>query len=174
MAQAFLAWTARLDRFGRLLENIALVSLLGAMMVLGVGQILLREIFDSSITWADEFSRLTVLWLAMIAAIAACRENRHIRIDALSHLLPDSAIRYTRVFVDLFAAIVCGVLAFHAYRYIVQIEMEFEDKVLGDFPAWIAHSIVPFAFAITAYRFVVGAIKRAVGLDLNIEEGRVL
>ena len=174
MATSFLAWTARFDRFGRLLENIALVGLLGTMMVLGVAQIVLREVFDSSITWADEFSRLTVLWLAMIAAIAACRENRHIRIDALSHLLPDTAIRYTRVIVDLFAAAVCGVLAFHAYRYIVQIDIEFEEKVLGDFPAWIAHSVVPFAFAITAYRFVVGAIKRAAGLESDVETGRVL
>ncbi|MDH3546135.1 MAG: TRAP transporter small permease subunit, partial [Gammaproteobacteria bacterium] len=104
MAQPVFAWTARLDRVGRLLENTALVGLLSMMMLLGVGQIALREIFDSSITWADEFSRLTVLWLAMIAAIAAARENRHIRIDALSHLLPDSVIRFTRVLVDLFAA----------------------------------------------------------------------
>ena len=174
MAAAFLTWTARLDRAGRLLENIALVSLLGTMMVLGVGQIVLREVFDSSITWADEFSRITVLWLAMIAAIAACRENRHIRIDALSHLLPETAIRITRVIVDLFAAAVCGVLAWHAYRYIVQIDIGFEETVLGDFPAWIAHSVVPIAFALTGYRFVIGAIKRAVGFDLGTEEGRVL
>lgn len=143
------------------------------MMLLGVGQIVLREIFDSSITWADELSRLTVLWLAMIAAIAACRENRHIRIDALSHLLPDSVMRFTRVVVDLFAAAVCGVIAWHAYRYL-QLEIEFEDTVLSGFPAWIAHSVVPVAFALTAYRFVVGAVKKAVGLDLNVEEGRVL
>ena len=174
MAPTLFAWTARLDRAGRLLENIALVGLLSTMMVLGVGQILLREVFDSSITWADEFSRITVLWLAMIAAIAACRENRHIRIDALSHLLPDQAIRVTRVVVDLFAAVVCGVLAWHAYRYLVHIDIEYEEKVLGDFPAWIAHSVVPVAFAMTSYRFVVGAVKRALGLDLDTEEGRVL
>ena len=117
---------------------------------------------------------MTVFGGAGTGARAGGGENRHIRIDALSHLLPDTAIRYTRVLVDLFAAAVCGVLAFHAYRYIVQIDIEFEETVLGDFPAWIAHSVVPFAFAITGYRFVVGAIKRAVGLDLNVEEGRVL
>lgn len=174
MAAFFQTWTARLDRAGRLLENIALVSLLGTMMVLGVGQIVLREVFDSSITWADEFSRITVLWLAMIAAIAACRENRHIRIDALSHLLPDKAIRFTRVVVDLFAAGVCGVLAWHAYRYLVQIDIEYGETVLGDFPAWIAHSVVPIAFALTGYRFVVGAAKRAIGLDLDTDAGRVV
>lgn len=173
MSHPVFVWTARLDQLGRLLENVALVGLLSTMMLLGVGQIVLREVFDSSITWADELSRLTVLWLAMIAAIAACRENRHIRIDALSHLLPDSVIRYSRVLVDLFAAAVCGVIAWHAYRYL-QLEIEFEDTVLGDFPAWVAHSVVPVAFALTGYRFVIGAIKRALGLELNVEEGRVV
>lgn len=173
MRRAFLAAMARLEQAGRLFENVTLVALLSMMMLLGVGQIVLREVFDSSITWADELSRVAVLWLAMIAAIAACRENRHIRIDALSHLLPDSFIRFTRVFVDLFAAAICGVLAWHAYRYL-QLELEFGDTVLTGVPAWIVHSVVPVAFALTGYRFVVGAVKRALGLDLNVDEGRVL
>ena len=151
---------SRLDRLGRFLENFILITVLGLMMVLGVAQIGLRELFNSGITWADELSRIAVLWLAMVAAIAACRENRHIRIDALSHLLPDKLLRVTRVVVDLFAAGVCAVIAWHSYRYL-QLEIEFGDTVLGDSPAWVAHAIVPLAFALTAYRFVVGAVSRA-------------
>ena len=35
------------------------------------------------------------------------------------------------------------------------IEIEFEDTVLIDTPAWIAHLIVPLGFALVAYRFAV-------------------
>jgi TRAP-type C4-dicarboxylate transport system permease small subunit len=113
-----------------------------------------------------------VLWLAMIAAIAACRDNRHIRIDALSHVLPDNAIRATRVVVDLFAAVVCAVIAWHAWRYL-QLEIEFGDTVLIDVPAWIAHVIVPIGFLLMAYRFVVGAISKALGTG-ETESGEVV
>ncbi|MDX1500290.1 MAG: TRAP transporter small permease [Woeseiaceae bacterium] len=154
----------RLDRTGRLLENFALVVLLGGLVGVGVAEIVLREIFGRGISWAEEFSRLTVLWLAMIAAIAAARENRHIRIDALGHLLPDILFRATRVLVDLFAAAVCAVIAWHAWRYL-QIEIEFEDTVFRETPAWIVHSVVPAAFALTAYRFVLSAAKSALGSD---------
>lgn len=154
----------RLDRAGRLLENFALVVLLGGLIGVGVAEIVMREVFGRGISWAEEFSRLTVLWLAMIAAIAAARENRHIRIDALGHLLPDGLFRMTRVVVDLFAAAVCAVIAWHAWRYL-QIEIEFEDVVFRDMPAWIAHSVVPAAFALTAYRFLVSATKSALGTD---------
>lgn len=136
-----------------------LVSLLTVMMVIAVGQIVMREVFGTGIGWADELVRLIVLWLAMVGSIAACRENRHIRIDALSHVLPDSVVKAVRILVDLFAAAVSVVIAIQAWRYL-QIEIEYEDTVLVDTPAWIAHVIMPVAFALIAYRFVVAAIKQ--------------
>ncbi len=148
------AFLSRLDRIGRFAENTALVTLLVAMMVLAVGQIVLREVFSTGFIWADELIKLMVLWLAMVGSIAAARDNRHIRIDALSHILPETAIKLTRVLVDVFAAAVCGIIAWHTYRYL-PLEFEFDDSVLIDTPAWIAHLIVPLAFVLIAYRFLV-------------------
>jgi TRAP-type C4-dicarboxylate transport system permease small subunit len=123
-------------------------------MLLAVAQIVLREAFSTGFVWADELLKLLVLWLAMVGSVAASRDNRHIRIDALSHILPDTAIKLTRILVDLFAVAVCAVIAWHSYQYLL-LEIEFEDKVLIDTPAWIAHLIVPLAFAVISYRFAV-------------------
>jgi TRAP-type C4-dicarboxylate transport system permease small subunit len=153
---------SRLDSTGRLLENIILVTLLSGMILLAVGQIVLREVFDTGIIWADQLVRLIVLWLAMIGAIAACREDRHIRIDALSHLFPESVVSGIRIVVDLFAAGVCAAIAWHAYRYL-QLEIEFEDTVLVNTPAWIAHVVIPIGFAVFSYRFLVSVVKRLAG-----------
>jgi TRAP-type C4-dicarboxylate transport system permease small subunit len=161
----------RLDRFGRFLENVALVTLLSGLILLAVSQIVLREIFDTGIIWADELVRLIVLWLAMMGAVAACREDRHIRIDAITHLFPDRVIDVIRIGVDVFAAAVCGVIAWHAYRYL-QIEIEFADTVLVDMPAWIAHVVVPASFAVLSYRFIVSVIKKIHGL--MYEESQVI
>jgi TRAP-type C4-dicarboxylate transport system permease small subunit len=149
---------ARLERFGRLAENAALVILLATLVLLAVGQIILREVFETGFFRADELIKLLVLWLAMVGSIAATRDNRHIRIDALSHLLPDGAVTAIRLFVDVFAAIVCGVIAWQAWRYL-QLEIEFEDTVLINVPAWLAHVIVPGAFALMSYQFAVAVVK---------------
>jgi TRAP-type C4-dicarboxylate transport system permease small subunit len=145
-----------------------LVSTLTAMMLVAVGQIVMREVFGTGFGWADELVRLMVLWLALVGSIAACRENRHIRIDALSHVLPDLAVNLIRILVDLFAAFICSVIAFQAWRYL-QIEIEYEDTVLVNTPAWIAHSIMPAAFALIAYRFLIGALKQAGGVIFGDE-----
>jgi len=136
-----------------------LVVLLTTMMLVAVGQIIMREAFGTGFAWADELVRLIVLWLALVGSIAACRENRHIRIDALSHVLPDNVVKAIRVFVDLFAAAVCAVVAVQAWRYL-QIEIEYEDTVLVNTPAWIAHVIMPAAFGLISYRFLLGALKQ--------------
>lgn len=135
------------------------------MIVLAVGQIVLRQVFSTGIMWADELVRIIVLWLAMFGAIAAARDNRHIRIDALSHLLPVAAIRYLRIVVDLFAAVVCFILAWQAWRFL-QLEIEFEDTVLIDTPAWMLHVVVPVAFLLVGYRFVVGVVARVLNIEL--------
>ena len=158
----------RLEKAGTALETIMRVSTLTAMMFVAVGQIIMREVFGTGFGWADELIRLMVLWLALVGSIAACRENRHIRIDALSHVLPDLAVKLIRILVDLFAAFICGVIAFQAWRYL-QIEIEYEDTVLVNTPAWIAHSIMPAAFALIAYRFLIGALKQAGGVIFGDE-----
>ncbi len=99
----------------------------------------------------------------MVGSIAAARDNRHIRIDVLSHVLPERLIAVTRVIVELFAAGVCVVIAWQAWRYL-KIEIEWQETVLVGQPAWVAHVIVPLAFLLIAYRFVVEVAADVYGL----------
>lgn len=149
----------RLEKAGVALETGLLVTMLSAMMLIAVGQIIMREAFGTGFGWADELVRLMVLWLAMVGSIAACRDNRHIRIDALSHVMPDTLVKAVRIVVDTFAAIVCAIIAVQSWRYL-QIEIEYEFTVLVDIPAWIAHAVMPFAFVLIAYRFLIDVLKQ--------------
>lgn len=132
--------------------------LLGSMVVLAVLQIVLRQFFDSGIGWADELIKIIVLWLAMVGSIAAARDNRHIRIDVLSHVLPETLVSLARVLVDFFAAGVCAIIAWQAWRYL-QLEIEWQETVLVDTPAWTLHAIVPLAFLLIGYRFLVASAR---------------
>jgi TRAP-type C4-dicarboxylate transport system permease small subunit len=143
----------RLERWGTALENAALVILLGALMLLAVAQIVLRVFFSFGFVWADELVKLFVLWIALVASIAASRGNRHLRIDVLSHFVAEKYARFPRVVVDAFAAFMCALLAWHSWRY-VQLVIEFEDTVLVDLPAWIAYSLLPLSFVLMSYRFL--------------------
>lgn len=140
-----------------------MMSVLAGMVIVAFLQIIFREVFDTGVFWANELIRLMVLWLAMVGAVAACRDNRHIRIDLISHLLPDKIVTMIRIVVDLFAAVVCGIIAWLVWEF-VKLEVELEFTVLGDLPVFPAHIIVPLAFALLCYRFVVLVIKQTLEL----------
>lgn len=155
--------SARLEKWGTALESAALVLLLGALMLLAVGQIVLRIFFSVGFIWADELVKLFVLWIALIASIAASRSDRHLRIDLLSHFVADKYARFPRMIVDAFAAVMCALLAWHSWRY-VKLTIEFEDSVLVDFPAWIAYSLLPLSFVLMSYRFILSCGSEVVRL----------
>ncbi len=149
-----------LERAGRLAENTALVLLLGTMIGVSVFQIINRELLGSTfaIAWADELVKIIVLWLAMVGSIAAARDNRHIRIDLITHILSGPIVTWAKIVVDVFAAIVCGVIGWYAYLLIRE-EISWGDTIFNNTPLWIMHAIVPLAFALISYQFVVRVAK---------------
>lgn len=159
---------ARFEAWGTAAENASLVLLLTAMMLLAVGQIVLRLVFSIGFVWTDELISLLVLWIALIASIAAARSNRHLRIDLLSHFVPERFARYPRIIVDAFASMVCGLLAWHSIRFV---ELFFEDTVLTDFPAWIAYAVLPVSMVLMAYRFALLCAMELFHLFRPLEPG---
>jgi TRAP-type C4-dicarboxylate transport system permease small subunit len=150
----------RLGRAGTAVENALLVLLLCAMMLLAVGQIVLRIFFNSGLLWADELLKILVLWIALVASVAASRSRRHLRIDVLSRYVPERYARAPGVIVDAFAACVCGLIAWHSAQYIL---LSMGDTVLLDTPAWLAHGILPVAFVLMCYRFTLHFLAGVLG-----------
>lgn len=140
------------------------------MIVLAVGQIAMRELFETGMIWADELVKLLVLWIAMLGSVAASRDDRHLRIDVLSHALSEKLISMARLVVEIFAAVICAVVTWHAFRWL-QIEFEDQDTVLVDFPAWIAHAILPVAFILMTYRFALSSVRRGLRLSARESDG---
>ncbi len=134
-------------------EDSLLLLILFTMIGLGTMQIVQRNIFGTSFVWTDELLRLLVLWLAMAGAVAASRDDRHIVIDLLSRFLNDKHALSIRSVIDLFTVAVCALLAWHTGRF-VHGEWEFGATLFYGVPAWPFEAVIPVAFAIIAYRYL--------------------
>lgn len=149
---------ARADRAGQFIENAALVAVLSAMILLAVTQIFLRNFMASGFAWGDEALRLMVLWVTMLGAVAASRENRHLAIDALSRVLSPGPRAWADVVVRAFTAFVAFVLAWYSWEFVAE-SREFEDLLLGDLPAWWFQSILPVGFFLIGYRYSIWFLR---------------
>ena len=148
-ADRLLGW---LNRLATRIEDDLLVGLLGAMIALAGWQIFLRNALDAGLGWGDPLLRVMVLWLGMLGALAATRDDNHITIDVLSRFLPERSKNLARVVTDLFSAVVCAVIAYHSGRFVA---MEFEDGAVAfaAVPAWVCESVIPLGFGVMAVRF---------------------
>lgn len=144
----------RAERIGRSLENVLLAIILFAMIGLAAYQVALRNLFGSGIGWADEALRLMVLWAAIVGAVAASRDNVHLRIDLLSRFLSRTGRMTTAVVADLFTVAVAGILAWYSWEFVAE-SREFGDQILGDLPVWPFQAVLPAGFALIAYRYLI-------------------
>lgn len=167
---AYKRWWNRTEQVARTLETWLIVLILGGLILLGAGQIVLRNVFSMGLSWGDGLSRLAVLWLGLLGAMAASRDGRHITLGALTRWLPERPRRFAGVAADLAAGAVSAALAWHAWAF-VQDSREFGDVLLNDVPAWWLQAIMPVAFGMMAVLFCVHAVRRALGRAAHVEIG---
>lgn len=155
-------WWDRIDRAARALETWLIVAILGGLIIVGAAQIVLRNFFSIGFAWGDGLTRLAVLWLGLLGALAASRDGRHITMGALTRYFPQRLRVIAGVCADWFGAAVSAVLAWYAWAFVAD-SREFGDTLLGDVPAWWLQLIMPVAFALIAWQFLVQSVKRLRG-----------
>lgn len=106
--------------------------------------------------WVDPFLRVLVLWVGMLGALAAARDDRHINLDVLQRGLQGWKRRAARLAAYGFAALVSALLA-QASWGLVELERESGTVLFDGVPMWWSQLVLPAGFAVLALRFLVRA-----------------
>lgn len=136
------------------IEDFILIALLLIMILMAVLQIVLRNMFDSGILWGDAFVRVLVLWIGLIGAMIASRKNHHISIDVISRFLPRTFKKLSDLIISLFTLVICASMAWFSLTFVL-LEKEDGMTAFASVPVWICESIIPVAFFIIAFRYLV-------------------
>jgi len=78
--------------------------------------------------WADPLLRIMVLWLGMIGATVASRDNRHIHIDLVSHFFSKTSYLLIQTFAGQFTSWVCLLVAWYGAHWV---QLDFVDGLTG-------------------------------------------
>ena len=100
---------------------------------------------------------VSVLWVGMLGAMAATRDDRQISVDVLSRFLPERWKIRVRVITDTFTAAVTAFLAWHAAR-LVLIDHADGMMAFASVPVWLCELVLPVAAAVISVRYGMYAI----------------
>ena len=94
-----------------------------------------------------------VLWLALLGASLALKRQRHIRLELVLRYCSDRVRLWAAVAVNLFGALVMGILLVTSFEFVKN-----EVAMFGD---WGRLSMIfPFFFSVAAFRYLAAPLYR--------------
>lgn len=169
-----MAWITRLDRLLVRIEEILLALILVGMVGLAALQVLLRNIWDTGIDWADLTAQNATVLLGFLGAAVATSEGRHLNIDILSRVLKGRAQMLLKVLINGFAVTLCilatqgGWLTFRVnldpwtemipqgFTLLGYLRQQFFE---GEIPMWVSVLILPFGFGLMGFHFLLRFVR---------------
>jgi len=137
----------------RLIESGILVAVLTSMILVAAYQVVARNFFDTGLLWGDGLVRVLVLWIALVGAMVASRDDGHIRMDILSRFVSARVNRHLKRFTCAFTCVVLFVFGWYSLQFVL---IEFEDQMIAfaSVPAWVCESIMPVGAFVMGFRYL--------------------
>lgn len=142
------------------IEIALLVLFLSVMVVLSFGQVILRNVFGTSLLWVDPLVRQTVVWAGFAGAALATREDRHISIDAFTKYLSPRTKSLVAIVTRIAAAVATFFLGMSAWEFLRE-EMSSSGELILGIPAWAGLTILPAGYGLIMIHFLLTATEHA-------------
>ncbi|WP_461200375.1 TRAP transporter small permease [Anoxybacillus sp. TBDG-1] len=146
---------------------IAGLFIVGGLFLILLG-VVMRYVFNSPLSFVEEYAGYMVVWGTMIGAVVALRDNHHIRIDMFYRLLPERVKKA----VDIFANVVGLIFALFLVVYGVKgiFLDEFSAYQMGivsigeGVELWKVYMVMPLMGVWMLFRFIVRLVRVSKGL----------
>jgi len=129
----------------RNLEEIIVGTLVAAMSIIAVTNVIARYVFNSPISWAEEFASCCFIWLVFFGALLCTKQKRHLVIDAVLIAIPARLQAIFRLVVDLF---VLALMVLLVYYGSVLLQATTQRTMSLGIPKYYIYSVVPITAAL--------------------------
>ena len=148
-----------IDHCSRLLARISAWAMFGIGLMLGY-EVMARYFFIAPTIWAEELSRLTLVWAVFVGAATLIGNDGHIRVTLATDRLGPSGRRFARIlsalFLSLFTATICWT---SLPTMLDSLERGRTTGSMMNIPSWWMQAAIPAGFGLMFLQCLVEAIK---------------
>ena len=121
-------------------EEILSGSFMVLMFLATFANVVARYLFNSSIQWAEEFSRYAFIWIVFLGAVVCTKHKRHIGIDSLVKLLPAPVQPWVNLAADLLTSALMVIIIWYGW---ILTRNATQMTATLNLPQYIIYSVVP-------------------------------
>ena len=96
-------------------EEILSGSFMVLMFLATFTNVLARYFLNSSIQWAEEFSRYAFIWIVFLGAVVCTKHKRHIGIDSVVKVLPAPVQPWVNLAADLITSALMVIIIWYGW-----------------------------------------------------------
>lgn len=142
------------------IEEVFLVIFTAIMVSVIFLQVIMRFIFESSLSWSEELARYCFIWLVYIGISYGVKKQRHIKVDVLLLLFKDKGRLIFTIIANLLFLIFC----LFVMRYGTDIALKLLDwgqkSPALQIPMGLIYFAAPVGMGLTAIRIIQNLIKQ--------------
>ena len=136
------------------LERTLVSILLAAMVLLIAGNVIMRYVFNASLSWGEELTLWFFVWFIWLAVSQAFHKREHIRITVLRDLLPEHVRRIINIAVDILVLAFFAVLIWECVKLIQMPFVFSQNSVVLGLPIPILYASAPVGASLSSFRIL--------------------
>jgi len=141
-------------------EEVILVIFSVIMVAVIFLQVIMRYVFDSSLSWSEELARYCFIWLVYVGISYGVKKQRHIKVDAILLLFKDRG--------KLVFSIISNILFLFFCLFVIKYGTDIAVKLLdwgqkspaNQIPMGLVYLAAPIGMGLTAIRIIQNLIKQ--------------
>lgn len=144
--------------------------LLLTFSVLVLVQVVMRYVFENSLTWSEEISRYAFVWFVYVSASYAVRYQRHVKFNVLVDLsgkaspILERLLRLLALLLWVTFLIVLFVLAVELVRNQIR---SGQVSPANQVPMWMVYLGLPVGLALMSFRVIQHVVRSVIDLFRN-------
>jgi C4-dicarboxylate transporter DctQ subunit len=149
----------KLDHYLEIFSVTVMTIAMAAATLAAFANVVLRYIFNASLTWAADLTSSLFIWSALFGAAYGFKIGMHLGVTAVIQKLPAKIAKWllSGTLVIILGYLIC--LIFWGYDFVkFNYDMEMVSVDLN-VPYWIIYLCVPISMAISAYQVLLKLIK---------------
>lgn len=101
------------------LEEIILVTMFIAMVLIIFIQVIMRYAFNSSLSWSEELGKFLFVWLSWLGISIGAKRGEHIKITMFLEKLSEKKLHIINIVSEIIVLSICAVTAFYGIKLVI-------------------------------------------------------
>ena len=136
------------------LEAHVLVFSLAFTTILVFIQVVLRYVFNNSLSWSEELARYIFIWQIWLGTSVSMKENEHICLDMLNNKLKGKAKVVLALIANVIMLAFCAFLVKYGWDLVMSMMSRGNRSVALRIPMWIVYSSLPLSQLAVSLRLI--------------------